>query len=208
MMVRKIIPWLLAITLTLGLWPSLSSRAGRDEGESGKVEKKVEKKVGHGHKHEHARIKSASKKAKERDQLVHKRHSRVKKAKVEEPVEDAAPEAEEREEANERFFNSQRRERIIRCYAPTDQGSLPPGLQMQLNRTGHLPPGLEMQLHRNGHLPPGLERKLRPASPELMRCVGPLPPGTKLFTSGRDAVLMNERVGSMVDVLHGFYPGP
>jgi hypothetical protein len=68
-----------------------------------------------------------------------------------------------------------------------------------------LPPGLEIQLERNGHLPPGLEKRMAPASPCVVRRIRALPPDTRLYLYGRNAILLNEHTQAIVDILRGAY---
>jgi hypothetical protein len=103
-------------------------------------------------------------------------------------------------------FFQRRHETVIHSwFTPEGRRGLPPGLQKHLDRTGHLPPGLEKQLVRNGHLPPGLERDLEPVPPYLATRFGPLPPNTRLFMYGRDAILLNYHTRSIVDIMRGGY---
>jgi hypothetical protein len=113
----------------------------------------------------------------------------------------------QRQEENFRgpFFTERQMPYFQRCYGAQDISDLPPGLRKHVERTGHLPPGLEMQLERNGHLPPGLEKRMAPASPCIVRQIGALPPYTRLYLYGRDAVLLNEHTQAIVDILRGAY---
>jgi hypothetical protein len=71
----------------------------------------------------------------------------------------------------------------------------PPGL----SRRGSLPPGLQRQLERNGRLPPGLEKKQFPA--ELRgRLPSPLQ-GTERVIIGNDAVLVDIATNVILDVI-------
>ncbi len=100
------------------------------------------------------------------------------------------------------FFNERNKHALRSRYGK----GLPPGLQKHLDRTGHLPPGLEMQLQRKGHLPPGLERgDLYPLSPKEAKRFGTLPPNSKLYLYGRDAILLNEHTGAVIDILRNAY---
>ena len=113
----------------------------------------------------------------------------------------AAQEKAEEQELGGPFFNQRNKHALRSRYGR----GLPPGLQKHLDRTGHLPPGLEKQLQRNGHLPPGLEKDLYPVSPKTARRFGPVPPNTKLYFYGRDAILLNEHTGAIVDILRNAY---
>lgn len=71
----------------------------------------------------------------------------------------------------------------------------PPGL----SRRGSLPPGLQRQLERNGRLPPGLEKQQFPS--ELRgRLPSPLQ-GTERVIIGNDAVLIDLATNVILDVI-------
>lgn len=91
------------------------------------------------------------------------------------------------------------------CYGGADVRSLPPGLQKHVERTGHLPPGLEKHLERDGTLPPGLEKRMSPANPCIMRHIGRLPVGSRLYLLGQDAYLINQHTRQIIDILRGAY---
>lgn len=91
------------------------------------------------------------------------------------------------------------------CYEGVDVRSLPPGLQKHVERTGHLPPGLEKHLERDGTLPPGLEKRMSPANPCVLRRIGPLPAGSRLYMLGRDAYLINYHTRRILDILRSAY---
>lgn len=90
------------------------------------------------------------------------------------------------------------------CYGGSAR-NLPPGLQKQVERTGHLPPGLQKHLERDGTLPPGLEKRMTPANPCLMRHIGPLPVGERLYMLGRDAYLINYHTQRIIDILRNAF---
>lgn len=90
------------------------------------------------------------------------------------------------------------------CYGG-NMRNLPPGLQKQVERTGHLPPGLQKHLERDGTLPPGLEKRMTPANPCLMRHIGPLPVGERLYMLGRDAYLINYHTRRIIDILRNVF---
>lgn len=80
--------------------------------------------------------------------------------------------------------------------------NLPPGLA---KRGGSLPPGLEKQLQRNGRLPPGLDRGTwTPFPQDLVAVLPPLPPQYERgFIGGRAAiVLKNTQI--VVDIFKPF----
>jgi len=84
---------------------------------------------------------------------------------------------------------------IIRDYYGHRRFSLPPGLA----KKGSLPPGLQKQVERNGHLPPGLEGE--PLPRDLERQLQPLPEGYVRLRVGADIALMNGRTHVIVDVV-------
>jgi len=148
---------------------------------------------GHGHDKHH---KYAGEEKETGEEAVHGRshHKHKKHGKH--------AEAEEAETLEGPFFDAHNKHALRSQYGK----GLPPGLQKHLDRTGHLPPGLEMQLQRNGHLPPGLERgDLYPVSPNAAKRFGTLPPNSKLYLYGHDAILLNEHTGAIVDILHNAY---
>lgn len=210
---RKLVLCVVTVVLTLSLWPAVFGYAGH-----GGHEEESEAHAEHGRAHGHGHAEKVRENEGERGEGGERgehgeigergeREQREEREELEERRERG--EGEEREEAEEaregRFFDAHRRGLLHSCYASAPAGSLPPGLEKHLERTGHLPPGLEKHLRRTGHLPPGLEKKLHPASAEVVRCFGPLPANTRLFTLGRDAVLLNERAGTIVDLLRNFY---
>lgn len=71
----------------------------------------------------------------------------------------------------------------------------PPGL----TRRGSLPPGLQRQLERNGRLPPGLEKKAFPADLRY-RLPAPLQ-GTERLIIGNDAVLIDRATNVILDIM-------
>ena len=103
------------------------------------------------------------------------------------------------------FFRSRHRVIFGSYFAPTNIDNLPPGLRKHIERTGHLPPGLEKQLIRNGTLPPGLEANLVPLPPPMLTRFGPLPPYSRMYLYGNDAVLMDYRTHTIIDVMRGIY---
>lgn len=74
--------------------------------------------------------------------------------------------------------------------------SLPPGLA----KKGTLPPGLQKQLQRNGKLPPGLAKRNLPH--ELEEQLSPLPRGYVRLQVGGDIVLMNQHTEVIIDIIH------
>jgi hypothetical protein len=97
----------------------------------------------------------------------------------------------------------------------TDVSGLPPGLQMYYAKHGQLPPGLQMQLDATGQLPPGLEmmrrgeilpghifRNLQPIDSSLIGGLGrTLPRNSRLYTHGRDALLVDYHSRRILDIL-------
>lgn len=71
----------------------------------------------------------------------------------------------------------------------------PPGL----TRRGSLPPGLQRQLERNGRLPPGLEKKAFPA--HLTAQLPSLRQGTERVIIGNDAVLIERATNVVLDIM-------
>jgi len=66
-------------------------------------------------------------------------------------------------------------------------------------RRGSLPPGLQRQLERNGHLPPGLEKQGFPAN--LSDRLPPPLPGTERLIVGNDAVLVDVATNVILDIM-------
>jgi Ni/Co efflux regulator RcnB len=71
----------------------------------------------------------------------------------------------------------------------------PPGL----TKRGSLPPGLQRQLERNGRLPPGLEKQGFPADLRF-RLPAPLQ-GTERLIVGNDAVLIETGTNIILDIM-------
>jgi hypothetical protein len=103
------------------------------------------------------------------------------------------------------FFRPAYTNYFHQCYEGVEVKSLPPGLQKQVERTGHLPPGLEKHLEREGTLPPGLQKRMSPANPCVLRHIGPLPAGSRLYMLGRDAYLINYHTRRILDILRSAY---
>ena len=71
----------------------------------------------------------------------------------------------------------------------------PPGV----TRRGSLPPGLQHQLQRNGRLPPGLEKQGFPAN---LRSQLPSPlQGTERLIIGNDVVLIDRATNLILDIM-------
>jgi hypothetical protein len=96
------------------------------------------------------------------------------------------------------YFQSRDREVVTTYYTKHGKG-LPPGLA---KRNGSLPPGLEKQLQRNGSLPPGLEKKMEPCPVEITRELPPLPPDYRRGVVGASIVVFNVRTNIVIDVMH------
>lgn len=76
------------------------------------------------------------------------------------------------------------------------KGDLPPGLA----KRDTLPPGLEMQLQRNGRLPPGLEKRSLP--PELESRLKKRAGYDRLIVNN-DVMLVQRATGLIMDILKG-----
>ena len=74
-------------------------------------------------------------------------------------------------------------------------GGGPPGVAQR----GSLPPGLQRQLQRNGRLPPGLQKKAFPADLRF-RLPAPLQ-GTERLIIGSDAVLIDRATNVILDIM-------
>jgi hypothetical protein len=96
------------------------------------------------------------------------------------------------------YFQTHDRELVTTYYSKHGKG-LPPGLA---KRNGSLPPGLEKQLQRNGSLPPGLDKKMEPCPLEITRQLPPLPPDYRRGVVGASIVVFNVRTNIVVDVMH------
>jgi hypothetical protein len=67
-----------------------------------------------------------------------------------------------------------------------------------------LPPGIERHLVVDGHLPPGLDKRyIHPFPRNLEVIVGPPPPGTRRIIIGHNAYLIEDRTGTILDILSG-----
>ena len=73
---------------------------------------------------------------------------------------------------------------------------MPPGLA---KRGGSLPPGLQRQLERNGRLPPGLAKRDLPN--DLTHRLPPPRPGTERVIAGADVLLVHVATGVVLDIL-------
>lgn len=101
--------------------------------------------------------------------------------------------------------------RIIRDYYSGRQGAgLPPGLRKHIERTGHLPPGLErrplppgLQKHLavGQTLPPEYLREMALAPADLVSRLGPLPPDSRLYFYGGNAILLDPRTRAVLDIV-------
>jgi hypothetical protein len=94
-------------------------------------------------------------------------------------------------------FRQQDREYISSYYSKHGK-SMPPG---QAKKNGTLPPGLERQLERNGTLPPGLQKKMQPCPVEITRQLPPLPPDYQRSVIGASIVVFNVKTNIVVDVM-------
>ena len=87
---------------------------------------------------------------------------------------------------------------IVTGYYSQHGSGLPPGLA---KRDGSLPPGLERQLERNGTLPPGLQKKLQPCPVAITRQLPPLPAEYQRSVIGAHIVVFNRNTSIIVDVM-------
>ncbi len=94
-------------------------------------------------------------------------------------------------------FRPQDREYVNSYYSKHGKG-MPPG---QAKKNGSLPPGLEKQLERNGTLPPGLQKKMQPCPIEITRQLPPLPPDYQRSVIGASIVVFNRKTNIVVDVM-------
>jgi hypothetical protein len=74
---------------------------------------------------------------------------------------------------------------------------LPPGLA----KRGSLPPGLQKQLDKNGQLPPGLQKRLSPLPVDLNRRLPRLPDYWDRVILDRHVVLMDRRTNRILDII-------
>lgn len=74
---------------------------------------------------------------------------------------------------------------------------LPPGLA----KRGSLPPGLQKQLERNGTLPPGLARRGLPS--ELENNLPSIPDTLERVIAGGSVVLLEKATGKILDIIEG-----
>ena len=80
---------------------------------------------------------------------------------------------------------------------PKNLEGLPPGLAKKEG----LPPGLAKQLKRNGSLPPGLEKRIQPLPQELEVKLPRRPDGHKRIILAGAVILIDEKIGKILDVL-------
>ncbi len=85
---------------------------------------------------------------------------------------------------------SSRDQEVIRDFFRVNTSNLPPGLA---KRGGSLPPGLEKQLQRNGKLPPGLDKRLEPFPPDLRERLPRLPSGYTRRILGIQALILDSQ---------------
>ena len=81
-------------------------------------------------------------------------------------------------------------QQVVRDYFRVNTNNLPPGLA---KRGGSLPPGLEKQLQKKGTLPPGLEKRIEPLPLELERRLPPLPSGYTRRIIGVQALILDSQ---------------
>jgi len=94
------------------------------------------------------------------------------------------------------------RDRDVICgFYASPAGGLPPGLA---KRGGNLPPGQQKQLLRKGQMPPGLEKRFVPFPLELERQLSPLRSGLRRGIIDGRAVIVDERVSTIIDVMVAF----
>ena len=91
---------------------------------------------------------------------------------------------------------------IIRDYFRNHDSNLPPGLA---KRGGSLPPGLQKQLDRNGTLPPGLQKRVEPFPEDLEQQLPSLPTIYRRATIGRDVIILDTRTQRIIDVIHDIF---
>ena len=85
---------------------------------------------------------------------------------------------------------------LIRGHYRGPSAGLPPGLA---KRGGSLPPGLEKQLQRNGRLPAGLEKRIHPFPADVERRLPRLKKGLRRGLIEGRAVIFNESTRLIVD---------
>jgi hypothetical protein len=91
---------------------------------------------------------------------------------------------------NDGWVFHERDRRTIRDYFRSRYSNLPPGLA---KRGGTLPPGLEKQLERNGKLPPGLQKRIEPFPQELEAQLPRIPDQIRRVILGRRALMLDDR---------------
>ena len=99
-------------------------------------------------------------------------------------------------------FNDSDRYVIQQWAQAVPPSNLPPGLA----KRGTLPPGLQKQLQKNGSLPPGLQKRISPFPADLTRRLGPLPAGCgcdRVFLDGK-ALLIARATSAILDVISLF----
>ena len=84
---------------------------------------------------------------------------------------------------------SPREREIIRSCMSGSYSNLPPGLA---KRGGSLPPGLEKQVQRNGQLPPGLQKRVQPMPGDCTARLPRLPVDWVRVILGRRVILLDQ----------------
>lgn len=90
----------------------------------------------------------------------------------------------------------------VRNYFRDNRSGLPPGLAKRET----LPPGLQMHLDKNGTLPPGLQKKIHPLPRDLERRLRVLPTGYKRVVIAGNVILMNEKTSRIYDLVRDVIP--
>jgi hypothetical protein len=109
-----------------------------------------------------------------------------------------APAAADERKRPARFLPDERRtiEEYFRRHARPSKG-LPPGLA----KRGSLPPGLQKQLDKNGQLPPGLQKRLSPLPVDLSRRLPRLPDYWERVILEGDVILIDRRTHRVLDII-------
>lgn len=93
-------------------------------------------------------------------------------------------------------FGNQARQVIQQWVGSQPAQGLPPGLSK-----GSLPPGLQKQLQRNGTLPPGLQKKITPFPPALLAQLPPPPAGCDYLFLDQRAMVVVRASNRILDIM-------
>lgn len=179
-MVRRVMIYLLGITLAVLLTSPIAAAKGHKGGPQGKGAKHVAKVEKHAAKAEKWQDKA------ERHAL--KGDKRPIRAERRAPVRDVI------------VIDRDGNRRVVTEYFRRE--GLPPGLA----KRDSLPPGLAKQLRERGQLPPGLQKRLTPVPPPLLGRLPAAPPYYARYFAGRDLVVVDTRTNRVAAIIRDVFP--